>query len=137
MIPAERLALTYEGDGLGVDDATGQKVEVILLAVHHHGVSSVVAPLGTEIWLSVQEPGPGPPRQACQASYHSRGSGDACGWWLCPESTRGPGQPGAVVGSDVHLGCAGLVPQGLVSTPRLVGTYQRPKEVSQCRTLKV
>lgn len=41
-------ALTDEGHGLGVDDAAGQKVEVVFLAVHHHGVASIVAPLGTE-----------------------------------------------------------------------------------------
>lgn len=55
-------ALTDEGHGLGVDDAAGQQMEVVLLAVHHHGVARIVAPLGTENKLA-QHPGaqgPGP-----------------------------------------------------------------------------
>lgn len=46
--PRRGWTLTDEGHSLGVDDAAGQQVEVVLLAVHHHGVASIVAPLGTE-----------------------------------------------------------------------------------------
>lgn len=40
--------LTNEGHSLSVNDATGQQVEIILLAVYHHGMPGVVASLGKE-----------------------------------------------------------------------------------------
>lgn len=37
--------LTNQGCAFGVDDSTGEKVEVILLAVHHHRVPGVIPTL--------------------------------------------------------------------------------------------
>lgn len=71
-LQAGRRALTDEGHGLAVDDAAGQQVEVVLLAVHHHRVPGIVAPLGTESRLSVREPpGSDHPGRACPATVQA------------------------------------------------------------------
>ncbi len=38
-------AITNEGCAFWVDDSTGEKVEVILFAIHHHCVACIVASL--------------------------------------------------------------------------------------------
>lgn len=67
-------ALTDERHGLGVDDAAGEQMEVILLAVHYHRVPGVVAALGTETRMSGWYPSvEADPTGACLASQpHSR-----------------------------------------------------------------
>lgn len=104
-----RRALTDEGHGLAVDDAAGQQVEVVLLAVHHHCVPGVVAPLGTESRLSVRGPqGSEHPGRACPATLQAVLTAGAretllgcSAWQLCPQG----------VGHTAHLrlGASGLV----------------------------
>lgn len=104
-----RRALTDEGHGLAVDDAAGQQVEVVLLAVHHHRVPGVVAPLGTESRLSVRGPqGSEHPGRACPATLQAVLTAGAretllgcSAWQLCPQG----------VGHTAHLrlGASGLV----------------------------
>lgn len=105
-------ALTDEGHGLGVDDAAGQQVEVVLPAVHHYGVASVVAPLGTETWLSVQAPAgvdlpwaglPSLTLDQLQSRREPRLGG--LGQWVCPPGPQDAVH--AVVGSDGCLGTPG------------------------------
>lgn len=83
-------ALTNEGHGLGVDDAAGQQVEVILLPVHHHGVAGVVAALGTETAECPGAPGLGAPTLGGPArpQVHS-GSALAPGAWQPPPGCLG------------------------------------------------
>ena len=85
--PQRAWALTDEGHSLGVDDAAGQQVEVVLLAIHHHGVASVVASLGTET-------GSASPREACPAPG-SLGQ-------LYRQALRSPAPPSCPGGSSVR-----------------------------------
>lgn len=49
--------ITDEWYAFGVDDSTGEEVEVILLAIHDHRVSCIVAPLESRehciMWYSI------------------------------------------------------------------------------------
>lgn len=94
-----RRTLTDEGHGLGVDDAAGQQVEVVLPAVHHHRVARVVSALGTETRLNVREPqGLALPWEGLPASL----------WTGCRQGAWGLPPPGCT-GHCPHLDLGTLV----------------------------